>query len=236
MKDCLKYLLIVVAFVVLSPATAVAGDGPYLLELGLQGGINYYVGDANQHIFMHPREVYGAQFRYKFDRRWALQVKGQGARYGFKYPVEGAGFEPDPNATPEVLNNRMIMLDAVGEFNFFRFGEGWRDWRVKSYTPYIFLGIGTALYGGRDGAYSSFAAYLPLGIGFKWNFAPHCSLHTARQHNLFFADNIEGVEEYDNVAKLNGSNILNCDLTGSFTVGLVFDFLEAKKVCRTCDW
>ena len=48
---------------------------PYLCDFGVQGGLGYYIGDAQGHPFMMPREVYGAQFRYKFNNRWALQVK-----------------------------------------------------------------------------------------------------------------------------------------------------------------
>ena len=49
---------------------------PYLCEIGLQAGCGYYVGDATPHIFTNPREAYGIHFRYKFTKRWALQVKG----------------------------------------------------------------------------------------------------------------------------------------------------------------
>lgn len=234
MNRCIKYLFVTLVISLLSAAYAIAGSGPYLLELGLQGGCNYYVGDAQHVIFMHPREAYGTQLRYKIDRRWALQLKGQASRIAFRYPVAGAGFVPE--FTDQVIyTNRFISLDVVGEFNFFRFGDESYDSRIKPYTPYIFLGLGTSLYDG-DKPYSNVALYLPFGIGFKWHFAPHCGLQVAWQHNAYFVDNLENIADYDNIQKLNGSNFLNCDLTGSLTFGLVFDFIEAKKVCRSCDW
>ena len=48
----------------------------YRCELGLQGGVGYYVGDATEYVFQDVRGAYGLQFRYKFDQRWAIQVKG----------------------------------------------------------------------------------------------------------------------------------------------------------------
>lgn len=229
MKKCCTYLAL--TLLMLLSASTCRADGPYLLELGMQGGMSYYMGDAQHMIFMHPREAYGAQFRYKFNRRWAMQVKGQSSRIAFKYPVAGAGFIP--TETPSVHTNKLISVDAVAEFNFFRLGENYNDPRVKPFSPYIFAGVGVSLYDGSS-PYSNAGFYIPFGIGLKWKFAEHCGLQVAWQHNMYLADNLENIDDYNNVEGLNGSNFLNCDQTGNITIGLVFDFLEKKKVCRTC--
>lgn len=216
----------------LSAGIACAEEGPYLVELGLIGGMNYYVGDANGHLFMHPREAYGAHLRYKIDRRWSLQLKGYASRIAFKYPVADAGFIPS-TTQPQMLTNKMISVDVCGEYNFFRYGLG--SYGARPYTPYIFLGLGVSLYDDLSN-YDNVAMYMPFGFGFKWNFAKHCSIHIAWQNNLHFTDDLENVEDYNDVERLNGSNFLNCDLTGNVMIGLVFDFIHAKKVCRSCDW
>lgn len=203
-----------------------AEEKTYLCELGLQGGAGYYVGDAIAHIFMRPREAYGAQFRYKFDHRWALQVKGQAGTIVYPYQEQN-------------YHNQVVGLDAVAEFNFFRFGEKTYDVRIKPVTPYIFLGLGCAVYNGDVLASDprlKAAVYLPFGLGLKWKFSQHFGLNLAWQHNLYFADNLEGIADYDNTYSLNGSNILNCDLTGAVTLGLVVEFAEKKRACRTCQW
>ena len=203
---------------------------PYLCEFGLQGGLSYYVGDATQHIFLNPQYAAGLQFRYKFTNRWALQVKGQWQQ--IKYPA------PDEQGTPmqdAMLTNQIINLDVVGEFNFFRFGEKQYDSRIKPITPYIFLGVGMGLYND----YSKVGAYLPFGFGMKWKFAPRWGLNIAWQHQLFFADNLENNELYNNYPneyKMNGSNILKNDLTSTLTLGIVFEFAKQKAVCRRCQW
>ncbi len=224
---------------VLSVHTVRAEKPEYQCEMGLQGGLGYYVGDVTDHVFSNIREAYGAQFRYKFDMRWALQIKGQGQRIAF----------------PEAVHldaNQLVNLDAVGEFNFFRFGAKQYDDRIKPLTPYIFLGVGMGIYTGvRDikigedeegkkitepqADKTRAAAYIPFGLGLKWKFADRWGLQLAWQHNLYFADDLENSILYDNAYELNGSNILKNDLSSSLTIGIIFEFAKTDKVCRFCD-
>lgn len=218
-------------FTVLCIATQGIQAAPktYQCEFGLQGGLGYYVGDATSHVFQNIRESYGAQFRYKFDPRWALQVKG------LAQTITGPMFDnriEQPVGDGTRWTNSLINLDVAGEFNFLRFGETLYDTRLKPYSPYIFLGIGMTLHN----EYHSVAAYLPVGIGFKWKFAPRWGLNIAWQHNIYFADNLEGIDELANTHDMNGSNIMNCDVTSQLTLGLVFEFAQQKKVCPLCKY
>ena len=201
-----------------------ADNRPYLCELGLQAGCGYYVGDAAPHIFMHPREAYGVHFRYKFTKRWALQAKVAGQRItGHDYTMQGEQLET-------MWTNSVYSADVMAEFNFFRFGAANKyDKRIRPYTPYIFLGIGV-------GYYESVAPYIPLGVGFKWKFSEHCGLNVAWQHNIYMSDNLENRETLDNKYNMNGSNWMNCDLTGQLTVGLVVEFGKAARECRMCNY
>lgn len=218
--------------------TAVADDRPYLCELGLQAGCGYYVGDATTHIFNNPREAYGAHFRYKFTNRWALQVKGLTQR------ITGYAYDDRMQKQDAMWSTQMVNLDAMAEFNFFRFGGKTYDIRIKPLTPYIFLGVGVAMYGnGMNvsgwnwsdyGGKVPVAFYIPMGFGLKWKFAKRFGLNLAWQHNLYVADNLEGMANLNNTYDLNGSNILNFDVTSQLTLGIVFEFAQEKKECRTC--
>lgn len=226
MKKCLYILLLAILS---STAYGQTNGQPYLCELGLQGGIGYYVGDATPHIFMNPREAYGVHFRYKFTKRWAIQAKVSGQRItGHDYTIRG-----------EKLNtkwqNQLVNVDIMAEFNFFRFGTANRfDKRIRPYTPYIFLGIGASAIGvGKSDLRAG--AYIPLGIGFKWKFHEQVGLNIAWQHNIYMTDRLEARDELDNKHQLNGWNWMNCDLTGMLTVGIVFEFARAKKPCRICN-
>ena len=214
--------------------SAYAQGQPYLCEIGLQGGCGYYVGDAAQHIFMHPREAYGVHFRYKFTKRWAIQAKVSGQRItGYDYTMDGRKLDTK-------WQNQLINVDVMAEFNFFRFGEANRyDKRIKPYTPYIFLGIGAGVYGANGEnkpIFNHAMAYIPLGIGFKWKFHDCVGLNIAWQHNIYMADNLESRESLDNKYQMNGWNWMNCDLTGVLTAGIVFEFGRAKAPCRICNW
>lgn len=215
-----RYIVVLLAFLGLTTWTF-ADDRIYKWELGLQGGAGYYVGDAATHIFSHTREVYGGHVRYKFDRRWALQLKG------LHQVIQGTvPEEPDFKWT-----NKLINIDVVGEFNFFRLGKMEYDSRVKPITPYIFLGIGVGLHGLN---YGTAAAYMPFGMGVKWELAPRWQLQLAWQHNLYLADDLEQIDNLGNTYKLNGTNFMNCDLTGQLMLGIVFEFGKEKKICRYC--
>lgn len=270
------------------------------MEIGVQGGANYYIGDANNHhidgthphIFVRSRETAGAQLRYKFDRRWCLTGKAYWSRFAYMMPgteistpttgggtTPGGGDNPGGGTTPGGggttpgggvlppgpghrgmpqraeawgaeewganggLNTRpLIGFDVTAEFNFFEYGNDWEVGRIKPYTPYIFLGVGCGVYNFDPSTWDHSklgipaSVYVPFGIGFKWKFAPRWGMNIAWQHNLYFKDNLEGKKDLNNTHELNGSNILENDLTGQFTLGIVFDFLKPKKACTTCSF
>ncbi len=230
----LKFLIACVLCAVGCSLHAQALAQPYLCELGFQAGCGYYVGDGAEHIFMNPREAYGLQFRYKFTKRWALQVKATTQR------ITGWNYDEDLHRLDTKWENQLINTDVTAEFNFFRFGSSNKyDKRIKPYTPYIFLGIGVGVYGAngyKDANYNHVMAYFPFGIGFKWKFSDRAGLNIAWQHNVFFADNLENGANLNDRFEMNGSNLMNCDLTGMITAGMVFEFGQAKKPCRICNY
>lgn len=195
---------------------------------------------------MHPLETFGGQFRYKFDQRWALQVKAQRQRIAFR----------EQGTEGSLCYNPMWHADVVGEFNFFRFGERGYDMRVKPITPYMFIGLGVSVYNetATESSNNAFplligsgnkpkaGMYIPLGIGMKWKFADRWQLHVAWQHQIYFKDNIEGLPMFDGRQTpnaggrygMNGTNILNNDLTSTLTLGIVFEFAKGKKICNHC--
>ena len=221
-----RYHIILLLLLVVCSARAADDERLYHMELGIEGGLSYYAGDANPHIFQQVRESYGAAFRYQLDRRWAVRLKGT-ALHITGYNPDGTGFA-DKHAGK--WNNRMVNMDVVGEFNFFRYGRIRYDRRISPFTPYIGLGIGTAVYSDRQ----KWTAYIPFVVGLKWQPVPRLTVHAMWQHNVYFADSLEGVDAYDNLHGLNGTNLFNNDITGQLLVGLAFSFLQDKAVCRTC--
>ena len=86
------------------------------LELGVQGGMMFYVGDAHPNVFQDIREVYGAEMAYLFNHRWSLMLQGVTGRIAGRTATEYG--RPDPQG--EIWTNRLVNVDIVARFNFLR--------------------------------------------------------------------------------------------------------------------
>lgn len=259
MRSHLGFSLGIILLIVL-PISASAEEHFYHLEVGMQAGAGYYMGELAPYAFMSTAETYGLQARCKIDRRWALQVKGQRQRV-----VNSVKMGNDWNINPGKYQVPMWHFDISGEFNFFRFGWDAYDIRVKNVTPYISVGIGMTVHNvaatrqkNEKNAYPAleiknenrleYAMYVPVSVGIKWAFADRWQLQVAWQHNLYMlnGDGLEGmitaVKSKDNKQdmwlndshNMNGSNVMNNDVTSTLTLAVTYAFAARKKTCTYC--
>lgn len=224
---------VIVSLLLLLSCAGWAAPSNYHCELGVGGGLGYYIGDATRYPFMDIRETYGGLFRYKFNQRLALQVKGMYQHIAGPQRYANGDYMFSEDGQKVRWENRIASIDALAEYNFMRFGAKTYDRRIKPYTPYIAVGLGMSLYGQQ---YHDVACYMPVAVGFKWKFSEHCGLNIAWQHNIYFADNLEGTNNFDNTYDLNGLNIMNRDVTSQIILGIVFEFAKEKAVCRMCTY
>ena len=198
------------------------------MEVGVQGGMMYYMGDAHQKMFQDIREAYGAEISYLFNYRWSVMLQADAGRIsGLTATEQGL---PDPKG--ERWTNFLVSVDAVARFNFLPFAPKDRyDSKLKPYTPYIFAGVGVTMHSN----FGRVTPYIPVGIGFRWVCSPHVGMYLAWQNNIYLGDNLEPVPNYNNIHELNGSNILNFDMTSSVQFGIVFEFAKQKKICKFCN-
>lgn len=247
-----------------SSTSVLAEEQFYRLELGVQAGAAYYMGELAPYAFMSTSETYGVQVRVKFDPRWALQAKGQRQRV-----INTLDVDNSYNLPAGRYQTPMWHFDITAEYHFFRFGT-LSEYNVNMHpvTPFIFLGVGMTAYNPvalRSTGYPplgwqkktnpvtqkeqweysepNFAMYIPVGVGLKWKFAERWQLQIAWQHQIYVCngDGLEGKyvpgalnNPLDNSYQINGSNILNNDVTSTLTVGLVFEFAHDKKICLHC--
>ena len=222
----------------------------YRLEMGVQAGLGYYAGELAPHAFMSQSETYGIQARAKIDQRWAIQVKGQRQRVVNAISKDNVwGLSKGSYVTP------MWHFDVVGEFNFFRYGLDPYNIHMRAVSPFMFVGLGFTAYNKLASQMTSYpvleissegnmdyAMYIPVGVGLKWKFAERWQLQAAWQHNVYVlnGDGLEGIYDihrkdlFNDSHGLNGSNVMNNDVTSTITVGIVFEFAADKKICPFC--
>jgi hypothetical protein len=187
------------------------------MEIGLYGGVSYYLGDLNpgKH-FLNPQIGYGLLARYNIDTRWAVKISA------FRGKVTGSSqssnFLPGRNLSFE---SPVTDISATAEFNFLKYFTGSRRDFI---SPYIYTGFSAFFYNPEAGGYSlrslgtegqnigyegrkpygnvSFA--IPFGLGVKFSLARNLGMTLFWEMHKTFTDYLDDVSQ---TYYLNGQNI-----------------------------
>ena len=198
--------------------TVAQPDHSYLYtgEFGVLGGVSQYFGDLNPDLhFNTPKAVFGLFFRKQITNYIAVRIQGQFAQLGYSdvYNTQNA-FDLRRNLS---FNTNVWQLGLQGDFNFFRFIPGDGDHRATpyltigigmfSFDPYAYLagqkyylrelgteGQGSAAYPDRK-PYNNIAAYIPLGIGYKYNLNPKMNIGIEAVYNFTTTDYLDDVSK-----------------------------------------
>jgi len=191
--------------------TQLSAQTNYLAEIGVNAGGSYVLGDINSIPFKHQQLDFGLIYRQNFNERISAHAE---------WNISGLYHKDLIN---NVFDTVMVnMVDLCGEFNFFDLIKKEYKPMSKSFSPYIFTGIGMA-YTTQSGVIFN----IPFGIGFKYKLGNRINLNAKWAHRLMFNDKIDGV-----VGPLNGSNFLNNDLVSTYTIGVSYDFWEKPCNCN----
>ncbi len=117
------------------------------------------------------------------------------------------------------------MLKFCGEFNFFDLERNPYKRLSKTFSPYIFAGVGV-IYS------DSLKASIPFGIGMKVKLSHRWNLNVQWSNRLSFGDNLEGVNKLNNTSNLNGTNLFNNDLLSTLTLGISYDIWKKDCGCE----
>jgi hypothetical protein len=115
------------------PAAAQVG------ELGLTGGVTYYIGDINPYAH-YPKHTHlggGLLYRYNFNERYAVRFQGLYSKL--------EAWDRDSDDPLQQLRNlgfRSVLFEASAllEVNFFKYRGLAKD--SRSWTPFVFAGLG----------------------------------------------------------------------------------------------
>lgn len=107
-------------------------------ELGITGGVTYYVGDINptKHYPKHTHLAGGLMYRYNFDQHYAIRLQGL---YG-----KLESYDSDSKDELQQLRGlgfRTVVFEgsALLEINFFKYRGISKD--SKNWTPFVFGGL-----------------------------------------------------------------------------------------------
>jgi hypothetical protein len=207
----MKLIRLIIFSVCVLNAVQLSAQDVYRAEIGINGGGSYYLGDANSTLFKNMNLAYSGYFRYCFNTRLAAKLEV---------------------TKPNIFNNNILAADLTGEFNFFDLEKDEYKRFSKTFSPYIFAGLGVMSYtyiNVSNQTSTKLTPSIPFGIGMKVKLGKRWNLNTQWTTRLLLADDLEGVPALNDPNGLNGTNILNNDFLSTFTVGISFDFW--KKVC-----
>ena len=167
---------ILITFVALCALTANAQKSA---DLGLLGGVTYYVGDLNPaRPFTLSKPAFGVLYRQNINSRISVRAHGL---VGSVAGDDANGNNPDRNLNFE---SKIYEGGVQLEINFFEYYIGSK---LHSVTPYIFGGAAVFFfkpYGnvggekvelqpllteGQSESYNSYAFSMPFGIGVKYS-------------------------------------------------------------------
>ena len=225
----------ITGFLLLGAGLMNAQEDTYFAEIGVHGGSSYYLGDANNVLFKNAQLSYGLIYRQKFNPRLAAHlswnsttVDGKGIVINFLSPLHlfSVG-KRELYIDDGSFNNRVNAFDLAGEFNFFSYERKEYLPFSKTFTPFIFAGVGGAL--GDSVATMS----LPFGVGFKMMLGDRLNLNIMWSNRLMFNDNLEGKADFNDHAELNGTNIFNNDMLSTLSVGITLNIWKKKCDCSS---
>ncbi len=175
-------------------------------EVGLLGGLSYYLGDLNPGIhFLGSRPAWGAVARVNLDNRWVARASFTRAR------VKGDDSMGNTNDKRGLkFESRITDIALTAEFNFFDYFTGSRK---NVLAPYIFGGIGMVIFDPRaDGVslrsmgtegqnvgfdgrkpYSRVAFTIPFGLGLKYSLSRRLAFSAEWGMRKTFTDYLDDV-------------------------------------------
>lgn len=149
------------------------------VELGFGLGLANYTGDVASSLVLKETKLGATVFaRYNANNTWAFTFAAS------QMQVSGNDANFEHNAARNIIfKTNITEFAGLIEFNYFKYGAGVLD---KHFTPYVFWGLGMALYTpkglyqnnwvdlrslqteGAENAYGRAALVMPMGIGVKW--------------------------------------------------------------------
>jgi hypothetical protein len=215
-------------------------------EIGVAGGISYYIGDFNESVvpcMISPTG--GLLYRYNFTKYINVRVQAAfGTVKGDSRKYDG-GLQGFPEGVNLAFKRNFYNIDAFAEFNFFPFSSV-DPKREQIFTPFLIFGAGYSYFDGNkinndpyfrnasaaypmlyDTAKTTSSIIVPMGFGFKyspvnqWTIGIECVFHKT---------NTDKIDYYINRSSDNSFNIFNKDWVSTILFTVSYRFVD-KAPC-----
>ncbi len=213
-----------------------------LIEVGMSGGMSYYIGDINpSKHFAQGNLALGGVLRYYNNSRWAFRM--QYSNFTLGASDKKIGYRPERDLAFSSTVNDVALL---AEFNFFDYWTG----SSRSYvTPYIFAGVSVFNFKTKapDGTelqplategvnYSNLSWSVPFGLGVKYSISEHLGATLEWRMYKSFTDYIDDIHGLypENPAVIGDYNYT--DPTGNFEAGMQRGNGDDKMFGYNNDW
>lgn len=204
-----------------------AQDDGYFMELGLGGGGNFYMGDANARFYNNTNGMFSLIGRYNVNPRFALKadlaaagISGNSENAYGVLPGEGISF-----------SRTVYDFGVQIEWGFCAYGmENWSD--CHRLAPYGLLGLGMTF--APKPASNDFAAIFPIGMGIRYKLSERVNVGLEWTMRFSTSDRLDVTRtdgtSLENPFMVKGKGIKNKD-SYSFTM-LYVTFDVFKRPCN----
>ena len=231
MRTTLHILLLTVATWLASAGNMLAQDETiYRLELGIGGGVNFMLSDANSAFYGDSKLAAGFVARFPLNPRMAVKTALTYGKIGGNTEGVENFFPANPNATgSERLKHQfsggLFDLTTLYELHFLPYGyeQGYQGY--SRIVPYIQAGFGLSY----SSAGKAFTPNFPVGVGLKYKVARRLNLGLEWRMHFTFSDKLDNLEAPHGI---KSSGMRNKD---HFSVTMLTLTYDLAPKCPTCN-
>ncbi|MFN8257894.1 MAG: DUF6089 family protein [Bacteroidales bacterium] len=131
-------------------------------EVGLFGGVSYYMGDVNpSKLFYSVEPTFSFIYKYNINSRYGIRFNGTLSSLSGNDADSENGYQQQRNHSFDIA---LYEFSVLCEFNFLPFKP---ESQYEFFSPYLVAGLGAMLYPAQSGS-APVQPVLPFGVGFKY--------------------------------------------------------------------
>ncbi len=198
-------------------------------EIGIQGGVAYYLGDVNHdRQFYSVEPAFGGTVRKNINPRVSVRFQFIQANVkGHDQDFKSSLYQKERN---QHFYTILYETGVFGELNFLEFNP----WNRQKFTTYVTSGLGMT-FAIKDEHIVT--PIIPIGMGFKYAYKKRFTISPEWAFRKTFTDNIDLLhstkisEVNPLIANKQRTNVNTKDWYSVFNIIITYNFSGSKKWC-----